>query len=158
MKLRASTALAERIPLDMTPMIDIVFQLMAFFIMTLKIVLHEGDFDIRMPAAGQSAQPILAPLHVTLRADEQGNLAAASLGERNLGTDLRALRTAVADIVGTGDQSLIRSQVSRVCTSPLGPFVGGGFNVRRGPENSRYRWKSVPTTPEFSVASMWCTT
>ena len=30
--------------LEMTPMIDIVFQLLVFFIMTFKIVSQEGDF------------------------------------------------------------------------------------------------------------------
>jgi hypothetical protein len=38
----------------MTPMIDVVFQLMSFFMCTLKIVAPEGDFDIRMPL-GKSA-------------------------------------------------------------------------------------------------------
>ncbi len=39
----------EEIKIDMTPMIDIVFQLLVFFIMTFKIVPMEGDFNIRMP-------------------------------------------------------------------------------------------------------------
>lgn len=38
----------ERINPDMTPMIDVVFQLLTFFMLTLKSVIPEGDFDIRM--------------------------------------------------------------------------------------------------------------
>jgi Biopolymer transport protein len=45
----ARQRLADKIDINMTPMIDIVFQLLAFFIMTLKIVQPEGDFDVRMP-------------------------------------------------------------------------------------------------------------
>ena len=42
--------MASRLPpmdntgLNMTPMIDIVFQLLSFFIFTLKITTQEGDF------------------------------------------------------------------------------------------------------------------
>ena len=43
--------LPDKIPIDMTPMIDIVFQLLTFFVMTLKIVEAEGDFNIKMPLA-----------------------------------------------------------------------------------------------------------
>ena len=39
----------EKIELQMTSMIDIVFQLLVFFIMTFKIVAQEGDFKLRLP-------------------------------------------------------------------------------------------------------------
>lgn len=73
----------EHIVLQMTPMIDIVFQLLVFFVFTFKIVLPEGDFNIRMPAtAGESAQPSENPLlNVSLRADNVGDLAAVRLGD-----------------------------------------------------------------------------
>jgi biopolymer transport protein ExbD len=45
----------DKIELQMTPMIDIVFQLLVFFIMTFKIVSQEGDFNIKMPLAAQQA-------------------------------------------------------------------------------------------------------
>ena len=32
----------------MTPMIDVVFQLMIFFMLTFNIIAPEGDFDVRM--------------------------------------------------------------------------------------------------------------
>ena len=38
----------------MTSMIDIVFLLLVFFVMTFKIVELEGDFSVRMPLAGSS--------------------------------------------------------------------------------------------------------
>jgi biopolymer transport protein ExbD len=44
------------VKVDMTPMIDIVFQLLVFFIMTFKVVAMEGDFKIKMPIASNEAQ------------------------------------------------------------------------------------------------------
>ena len=74
----------ERIVLQMTPMIDIVFQLLVFFVFTFKIILPEGDFNIRMPSATSSAssQPSETPLlTVKLRATPSGELARVQLGE-----------------------------------------------------------------------------
>jgi biopolymer transport protein ExbD len=74
----------EVIKLEMTPMIDIVFQLLVFFVFTFKIVLPEGDFNIHMPAvsASQSSQPSETPLlKVRLRAGSDGSLSRVQLGD-----------------------------------------------------------------------------
>jgi biopolymer transport protein ExbD len=75
----------DTIELQMTPMIDIVFQLLVFFIMTFKIVLPEGDFNIRMPLPANEAPaaPSETPtLNLEMTASEGGNLAQLSLGGR----------------------------------------------------------------------------
>ncbi|HUG20408.1 MAG TPA: biopolymer transporter ExbD [Planctomycetaceae bacterium] len=54
MKFRGSTA-NEKIEAQMAPMIDVVFQLLIFFMLTLKIIEPEGDFSVNMPI-GQSAK------------------------------------------------------------------------------------------------------
>lgn len=76
----------EKVELQMTPMIDIVFQLLAFFIMTFKIVSPEGDFNIKMPLAAPSDElPTdieLPPIRISLRATDDGGLASVALGER----------------------------------------------------------------------------
>jgi len=84
MKFR-NTEHREEIVLQMTPMIDIVFQLLVFFVFTFKIVLPEGDFNIRMPSssASQSSQPSETPLlKVRLRAAPNGELASVQLGDQ----------------------------------------------------------------------------
>ncbi len=54
MKFRhASTAEDQKIQLQMTPMIDIVFQLLVFFLFTFRIGGQEGEFNIKMPLAAQ---------------------------------------------------------------------------------------------------------
>jgi biopolymer transport protein ExbD len=79
----------EKIALQMTPMIDIVFQLLIFFIMTFKIVLPEGDFNIRMPsaAAAQAVEPSeTLPLLLVMKAGPGGVLADLQLAGRSFGT------------------------------------------------------------------------
>ena len=83
MKIR-NTEHRERIILQMTPMIDIVFQLLVFFVFTFKIILPEGDFNIRMPSATASttSEPSETPLlKVRLRATPDGELAGVQLGD-----------------------------------------------------------------------------
>lgn len=96
---RTIARLAEKIDINMTPMIDIVFQLMAFFIMTLKIVTLEGDFNIRMPKGGAIGPAPLATLPLRLTALPDGELASIRLGDRDL-RDFDELRAAVREIVG----------------------------------------------------------
>ena len=62
----------EKIEPQMAPMIDVVFLLLIFFMLTLKIISPEGDFNINMPAVAQ-AQPeppkLLPDFKVRLLAD-----------------------------------------------------------------------------------------
>lgn len=78
--------------LSMTSMIDIVFLLLVFFVMTFKIVELEGDFSVRMPLAGDKSGQVDTtdlPLKLRLTADENGHLTGMRLNEINLGTNLR---------------------------------------------------------------------
>ncbi|MFO0817315.1 MAG: biopolymer transporter ExbD [Pirellulales bacterium] len=75
----------SKFELMMTPMIDIVFQLLIFFIMSFKIAAQEGDFNIKMPLAGASAgapSDDLPPMKLRLNASPGGQLAGIALGER----------------------------------------------------------------------------
>ena len=95
---------AEKQELNMTSMIDIVFLLLVFFVMTFKIVELEGDFSIRMPLAGQASSvsdPTDLPLKLRMRATPEGQLASMSLGENDLGVDFTKLRATILQQVGT---------------------------------------------------------
>ncbi len=70
----------DKIELQMTPMIDIVFQLLVFFIMTFNVVKKEGDFNILMP--GKPADATLtevAPTKLQLRMTAAGDGSLASM-------------------------------------------------------------------------------
>ena len=75
----------EKIELQMTPMIDIVFQLLVFFIMTFNVVAQEGDFNIRMPAVGAPQEQLeeieKQTLKVRMRANDAGELIELKLNE-----------------------------------------------------------------------------
>jgi len=47
----------SKIDINMTPMIDVVFQLLTFFLMTFKVAAPEGDFNLRLPKEERSAGP-----------------------------------------------------------------------------------------------------
>jgi biopolymer transport protein ExbD len=91
MKIRVSQLPASR--LDMTPMIDVVFQLMIFFMLTLKIVTTEGNFDIYMPLGPSCGlpDPTIPEIKVRLVAAPNGQLARVELGRRNLGSGPEAI-------------------------------------------------------------------
>ena len=104
MKVRHQRTQGEKIELQMTPMIDIVFQLLVFFIMTFKIVSQEGDFNIKMPlAAPASGTPDdlqLPPIKVRLTADGSGQLSGIAMNNRAIQT-MRDLRIEIIGFVGT---------------------------------------------------------
>lgn len=96
------SGLEEKIELQMTPMIDIVFNLLIFFVMTFKIVTLEGDFNIKMPlAAAETSVPEMEPtppIRVRLTAGPDGGVG-IQMGQRSL-PSFDALRSEILAIVG----------------------------------------------------------
>lgn len=89
MKLR-SRGEAEKIETPMASMIDVVFQLLIFFMLTLKILAPEGDFNINMPigqAAQQDNSDFNLDIKVRLLANPDGTLQNVTIGKRQLGND-----------------------------------------------------------------------
>ncbi len=66
MRIRNTNRPSDSIKLDLTAMIDIVFQLMVYFIMTFKITALEGDFNINMPTSAVDPSQIIDPLNQTI--------------------------------------------------------------------------------------------
>ncbi len=106
MKVRRNAGASEDkgVEIQMTPMIDIVFQLLIFFIMTFKIVSMEGDFNIRMPLAapreGLPDDEQIPPMKVRLQAQANGDLASIKLNEKSFGT-MEELRGYIMQLIGT---------------------------------------------------------
>lgn len=98
----------ERLEFDMTPMIDCCFQLIIFFMLTLRYAQPEGDFNIKMPLGTTSvARPddtALPPIRVRLRAAGDGKLAGIQLNERPIAGfgDLRSLVRSLSAGAGPG--------------------------------------------------------
>lgn len=89
----------------MTPMIDIVFQLLVFFIMTFKIVTQEGDFNVKMPlaaASGAEVDPSALDMTLRLTANGEGELTGMQLNDKSF-EQFDDLHLYVISLVG-GDQ------------------------------------------------------
>src|SRR5687768_7822674 len=103
--------MSDKVPIDMTPMIDIVFQLLTFFIMTLKVATQEGDFNIKMPlAAPRAGTPDpnqLPPMKLRLRANANGDLVEMVMNERAFTGANRfgQLHNHIASVVGDGNMA-----------------------------------------------------
>lgn len=105
MKIRKSAASGDnKVEMQMTPMIDIVFQLLTFFVMSFTIATQEGDFNIKMPLAASAASnpdtPPLPPIKVRLTAAADGTLGGIRMGEQALAS-FKQLNEAIMGIVGT---------------------------------------------------------
>lgn len=109
MKIRRGTdGDSGKIEVQMAPMIDVVFQLLIFFMLTLKIIQPEGHFDINMPIGVSKATSELIDqdIKVRLTANEDGSLQQVYFGQNPLGNDSPAcferLNNQVAGLVGAG--------------------------------------------------------
>jgi len=107
MKLVKDSGVPSKVEVPMTPMIDIVFQLLIFFMLQLKIVAPEGNFNINMPIGAPSAAasdaPNLPDIKVGLRSDAEGNLVQLTLGPNKLGNNEAAfdeLSRQILSIIG----------------------------------------------------------
>lgn len=86
MKLTHAAA-QSKVDAPMAPMIDIVFQLLIFFMLNMKIVPPEGNFNVNMPVAPGPGPVTIPEIRVGLKSDRDGNLVQLTLGEVNLGND-----------------------------------------------------------------------
>ena len=118
---KRESSLGDKISIDMTPMIDVVFQLMSFFMCSLKVVSPEGDFDIRMPlgvaAAAAPDDQQVPPIRVKLSANPDGALAGIAMNGQPV-ADFEELRKRIVALVGTdtGPNSLAeRTEVELDC-------------------------------------------
>lgn len=98
----------EKLETNMSAMIDVVFQLLIFFMLTLKIVEPEGDFNINMPASGapsQNQDMQLPDIKVRLEANSDGTLKQVYFGGRGLGAGqdaFKRLNLEIAKLVNGG--------------------------------------------------------
>ena len=88
-------------------MMNIVFLLLIFFILNLKIVAPERNYNVNLPNGSPSAAAAehnnLTDIKVGIVSDRQGNLVQLTLGSKNLGNDELAferLNKEILQIIG----------------------------------------------------------
>ena len=105
----------EKIELQMTPMIDIVFQLLVFFIMTFEIVTQEGDFNIKMPLAadsGANVDPTALDMTLRLTSNAAGDLTSIQLNN-NTFQQFSDLHNHIIGLIG-GDQPDVAREAAEI--------------------------------------------
>lgn len=118
MKLR-NRITTGKISVDMTPMIDVVFQLLIFFMCTLKVIEPEGDFDISMPLGAPNPKSVsdaeLQPFKVRMKSDANGELAVLEFNGEDLGGGPNAialLNSRVArSVIAIGESQVEKQEV-----------------------------------------------
>jgi biopolymer transport protein ExbD len=93
----------EILGINMTPMIDVCFQLIIFFMLSLRLYSAEGDFSIKMPLSapkeGVPDEVQMPPVKVRLHSDPKGNLAGIVMGRRKI-SSFKDLQRNVREIAG----------------------------------------------------------
>ena len=102
---RTGPEMPDKIKIQMTPLIDLAFQLLAFFVLSYKVAAMEGDFDIKMPlgsAAGMSTDfETTVPMSIRLVADAKGNIADIRVNEERSFQSFDDLHRHIIATVGT---------------------------------------------------------
>lgn len=93
----------EKVELQLTSMIDVIFLLLIFFVMTFKISAQEGDFNVKMPVGGSTGPTDMTniPIKLRLRASPDGELADIVVNDNlSFGNDWQKLRAYVLELTG----------------------------------------------------------
>ena len=117
MKIRGSDKAGEKIEPQMAPMIDVVFQLLIFFMLTLKIIEPEGAVNVNMPIGAPSDasdDALIDAVKVRLLANSKGQLIGVKMGLTDLGNDDKAfddLNARIADRVTNGSADEMEAEI-----------------------------------------------
>lgn len=97
MKLARPLAIDEP-QLELTPLIDVVFQLLVFFMIATSFREPESALGVELPAAASSSERPLEPLVIDVLRDGRVRIGARELAPEQLGSELAgALRAARPD-------------------------------------------------------------
>ena len=92
-----------KVEMQMTAMIDVVFQLLIFFMLSFKIVAMEGDFNVKMPLAapreGLPDDKQVPPVKIRLEANSEHGLGRMSLNGQ-VYPDAEKLRNYIISFIG----------------------------------------------------------
>ena len=114
MRFRIRTTGPEKVQIPLAPLIDIVFQLLIFFMLNLKFGNYEGNFKINMPISapqGLAAEQPVSEIRVALRSDQQGQLTELLVGSKSLGNDdlaFELLNKEILSIIGRPGHPLLK--------------------------------------------------
>ena len=86
--------------IDMTPMIDVIFQLIIFFIVAMKIDTAERELAVTLPSATEAKPLTSKPDEILVTVSKQGEFLVNNADTKDIRTLERILRQAAADNPG----------------------------------------------------------
>ncbi|MBL9093610.1 MAG: biopolymer transporter ExbD [Planctomycetaceae bacterium] len=101
-----SSSLPAKVDPQMTPMIDVVFQLLAFFLLTFRLASVEGDLALKLPAREMRESGFTEGrerFQIRLAADERGELAEWRLDEGPAGRGRGSLGLLRGELLARAD-------------------------------------------------------
>ena len=113
---REKTKIKEADPLDLTPMIDVVFQLLIFFMVTAVFAITPG-LDIKLPEAETAQAPDKENLFIVVDQDGNMKLNHKSVTFANLKDELvskRAILDNTTAIIIQGDERATHGQIVNI--------------------------------------------
>ncbi len=97
-----SSQINEPVSLELTPMIDMVFLLLIFFLVATTLRQEERELDIVLPSAESGAPVSVALREIVINIDQDG---AAIVNGKTM--DVAAVRTLVADAVAVNPEQKV---------------------------------------------------
>lgn len=64
----------KQVKLDITPLIDVVFLLLIYFMVTASLIQKEADLSFMLPALAEPSEPITLPIEVLIEVSELGDI------------------------------------------------------------------------------------
>ena len=111
---------------QLTPMLDVVFLLLCFFVTTSVYSQWENEVEIQLPSADSSVEPNRLPGEIIVNVAKNGDIRVngRTLAPEELGAKCRALAAAFPGNIGTTPWRSMKSAPGR--TRPLKSSCGEG--------------------------------
>ncbi len=79
----------KKAELQITPLIDVVFLLLIYFMVTASLVTKEADLSFMLPVKVESQEPVLLPIEVLIEVNDGGEITINGIvfGEAGTGLD-----------------------------------------------------------------------
>ena len=94
MFIRDSAAEGDEVPINLTSMMDMVFNLLIFFLVATTVVQEEREMAVRLPNTTQATMPAVPPRQIVINIRDDGSLVVA--GKTYDAAGLSALLAAAA--------------------------------------------------------------
>ena len=91
---RALLLSSDEADVDMTPMLDIVFIMLIFFIVT-SVFIRTSSIDLHRPSTEKGPPAVDAPMHIRVDADDQYWLGTQAIDARAIGARIEVYQASV---------------------------------------------------------------